>query len=96
MKRRTFQSASRLLLAAELPEGSSLRVAVCEAPKSFMYGEPVPADGFGFDDFDPVFREDGKISLRWKTPSSALEGRRLALYFETEGGTLCSLLSEEA
>lgn len=92
---RNIPMGGELLLAAELPEGSSLRAAVCEAPKSFMYGEPVPAEGFGFDDFDPVFRGDGKISLRWKTPSSALKGRNLALYFEMEGGTLCSLLSEE-
>ncbi|MBQ4050980.1 MAG: hypothetical protein IJD13_05065 [Oscillospiraceae bacterium] len=82
-----------ILLAADLPEGSTLRAAVVEDVNN-LYAIPVPLPGYGFEDFTPVFREDGKIVLRWKKPLSEMAGQKHSLLIETKGGTLCALLSE--
>ena len=93
---RTAQDAGYALTVDNpraLPEGSTLRAAVCE-PVHNLYAAPKALPGYGFEDFSPVTLPDGKVDLRWSQPLETLKGQSLHLLPETAGGTLCTLLLE--
>ena len=82
-----------ILLTADLPEESRLRVAIVYDVDN-LYAVPEQIPGFGFEDFVPEYRKDGKIHLRWNTPIEHLSGQKHSLLIEIEGGTLYTLVTD--